>query len=246
MPMALPDTLQHPNLWQGRRRSMRQASVSSGLRQLDTLLPDGGWPLGALCELLVARSGIGELSLLLPLLAQTSSNGGWMILIDPPWLPYVPAMQGHGLDLTRLLLVQTRSAEESLWACEQALRGVRGGVVLGWLQGARQQPAFTQLRRLQLAARHGQKAAFLFRDHQVAGQATPASLRLHLEADAQRLKLTLLKGRGAHSGQSLRLRRDHLSLTGITPSLTPFSTEPAGQTGASRPSLPMHPMSAAP
>lgn len=210
MRKALSDALSHPLLWQGGRRQTHIPVLSSGDERLDRILPGGGWPLGALTELLVARDGVGELSLLLPTLAQVSRDGGWTVLIDPPWTPYPPAIHGRGIDLQRLLLISTRDADESLWACEQALRGVRGGVVLSWLRGARHKAGFKHLRRLQLAARSGQKGAFLFRSTRVAGQSSPASLRLLLDVDQQDLCLTLLKGRGCRPGEAVRLRRQHL------------------------------------
>ena len=199
-------------LWQGRRRHHRLPTLETGHAHLDQALPDGGWPLGALTELLVAREGVGELSLLMPTLARVSREGGWTVFVDPPWTPYPPAMRGHGIDLERLLVVNTPDATSSLWACEQALRSVRGGVVLSWLRGGKHQAGFTHLRRLQLAARSGRKGAFLFRPANVAGQATPAALRLHMEADEQHLGLTVLKCRGTHQGQRLRLRRASTSI----------------------------------
>lgn len=209
MPTSLPDALHHPLLWQGSRRPFRWPALPTGHARLDRALPGGGWPLGALSELLVARDGVGELSLLLPALARVAGEGGWAVFVDPPWTPYPPAIHGQGMDLSRLLVVRTRDAKESLWACEQALRGVRGGVVLSWLRGQRHQADFTHLRRLQLAARSGRKGAFLFRAAGVAGQATPAALRLHLDADEHALRLTVLKARGARPGLELRLPRQH-------------------------------------
>lgn len=217
MHKALSDVLEHPLLWQGGRRQARIPVLSSGNERLDRVLPGGGWPLGALTELLVARDGVGELSLLLPTLAQVSREGGWTVLVDPPWTPYPPAIHGRGIDLERLLVISTRDADESLWACEQALRGVRGGVVLSWLRGSRHKAGFKHLRRLQLAARSGQKGAFLFRSTGVAGQSSPASLRLLLDVEQDvnhgDLCLTLLKGRGCRPGEAVRLRRQHLERT---------------------------------
>src|SRR5690606_19976306 len=124
-----------------------------------------------------------EFSLLFPALAEINRRGEWLVLVDPPWIPYPAALQGHGLALERLLLVRTASAGESLWACEQALRGSRGGAVLAWpeLNGY---PAisFARLRRLQLAAEAGAKPAFLFRPDSVRQTASPAALRLYLQA----------------------------------------------------------------
>lgn len=233
MSTSLPASLQHPMLWQGRRRHDRLPTLATGHARLDRTLPGGGWPLGALTELLVAREGVGELSLLMPTLARVSREGGWAVLVDPPWTPYPPAMRGHGIDLERLLVVNTPDAAASLWACEQALRGVRGGVVLSWLRGKRHQAGFTHLRRLQLAARSGRKGAFLFRSAEVAGQATPAALRLHLEAggrDAEQdLNLTVLKCRGTHQGLRLRLRH------GSHPAFSPSAgTAPGGLQRRSR------------
>jgi cell division inhibitor SulA len=209
MPASLPHALRHPLLWQGSRRHGRYPTLVTGHDRLDQVLPGGGWPLGALTELLTPRDGVGEFSLLLPTLARVSTQGGWVVLVDPPWTPYPPAMRGHGIDLQRLLVVDTRDADASLWACEQALRGVRGGVVLSWLRGGKHRAGFTHLRRLQLAARDGRKGAFLFRPAEDAGQASPAALRLHLEAEERALQLTVLKCRGLHPGARVRLRSLH-------------------------------------
>ncbi|MBX3682927.1 MAG: SOS cell division inhibitor SulA, partial [Thauera sp.] len=47
------------------------AVLPTGFSALDAELPGGGWPAGALIELLADRPGVGELSLLLPLLGAT-------------------------------------------------------------------------------------------------------------------------------------------------------------------------------
>ena len=172
---ALPAALAgHPSVWQG-RRSARIPALNTGFDRLDRALPGGGWPLGALTELLSARAGLGELSLVLPVLARLTGRRQWVLLVDPPWIPYAPAMHGQGLDLERVLLVHTRGPEESLWACEQALRGPQDGAVLAWLDESRQPPGFARLRRLQLAARAGRKLPFLFRDSTAAGSARMSS-----------------------------------------------------------------------
>jgi protein ImuA len=220
MPASLPHALRHPLLWQGSRRHGRYPTLVTGHERLDQVLPGGGWPLGALTELLVPRDGVGEFSLLLPTLARVSTQGGWVVLVDPPWTPYPPAMRGHGIDLQRLLVVDTKDADASLWACEQALRGVRGGVVLSWLRGERHRAGFTHLRRLQLAARDGRKGAFLFRPLDDASKASPAALRLHLEAEERALQVTVLKCRGQRPGVRVRLQNIHpvsASLSDATP-----------------------------
>lgn len=198
--------LEAHEVWRGRRHRSNMAVVPTGHARLDRQLPGNGWPLGALTELLTDTPGNGELSLLFPLLADVTARGQWAVLVDPPWVPYPPAIHGHGIALERVLLVRTHTPQESLWACEQALRGVRGGAVLAWQDN----PGFTRLRRLQLAAKAGHKAAFLFRPVSAARHTTPAALRLQLDADADAsgTRITLLKGRGLQPGSSVLIPRD--------------------------------------
>ena len=66
-----------------------------GLRGLDRCLPGGGWPARGSIEILADRTGIGELSLLMPALARLvrrGARGGWLAWIAPPHQPYAPAL----------------------------------------------------------------------------------------------------------------------------------------------------------
>jgi len=61
--------------------------ASSGFTALDAELPGSGWPRGQLVELLLDTPGIGELSLLLPALAQSAVDGAaalWVLPHDAP------------------------------------------------------------------------------------------------------------------------------------------------------------------
>jgi cell division inhibitor SulA/protein ImuA len=182
-----------PQLWKGRRPNHSQHTLSTGHTRLNDRLPGGGWPLGAVTELISGKPGLGELSLLFPALAAQGERGHWLVLVDPPWIPYPAALHGHGLALGRLLLVRSRSAKESLWACEQALKGSQGGAVLAWPENI----SFTRLRRLQLAAEAGTKTAFLFRPEAAAGASSPAALRLQLHSDEYGTRVDVLKCRGS-------------------------------------------------
>jgi protein ImuA len=235
MANTLPAALAgRPDVWRGRRTSRSIPVLPTGHQRLDRHLPDRGWPLGALTELLTQAPGIGEFSLLLPSLAAITARGQWVVLVDPPWIPYPAAMRGHGVALGRVMLVRTGTRAESLWACEQAMRDVPGGAVLAWPE----EPGFTRLRRLQLAAQAGHKAAFLFRPRAVAGQPSPAALRLRLEPDAQGTRITVLKCRGRRPSGPLLIRRSrHLpGMAAGFPDMRPGS-EPdraAPRTGSER------------
>jgi hypothetical protein len=166
-----------PRLWKGRQFSQGQPTLPTGHARLDARLPGKGWPLGAVTELICGKHGLGEFGLLFPALAALGEQGQWVVLVDPPWIPYPAALQAHRLRLERLLLVRTHSEKESLWACEQALCSGRGGAVLAWPERI----GFARLRRLQLAAEANAKLAFLFRPETALREASPAALRLQLE-----------------------------------------------------------------
>ena len=196
----------HPLLWRGNQLAHRIATLTSGHTALDAALPGRGWPMGAVTELIHAIPGCGELSLLLPALAQLSQEDRRIIMIDPPWIPYPPALYGRGLALESLLLIRTKNRNESLWACQQVLRGMPGGAMLAWPGSL----SFSELRRLQLAAESGQKVVFLFCNASAASTSSPAALRLQLTADDGDLQIRILKCRGQRPVSAIRIRRPQL------------------------------------
>jgi len=218
MPSA-PALTSHPLLWRGKQVSHRVPAIGTGHAALDAALPGRGWPLGAVTELLNDTDGCGELSLLLPALARLSREGHWVIMVDPPWIPYPSALHGHGLALEKLLLVRTGNRAESLWACEQVVRGMAGGAVLAWPDAL----SFAELRRLQLAAERAHKNVFLFRDGKASNAPSPAALRLQLTADDHDLLIRVLKCRGRRPAADIRIRRAQL-LQPRAPSRSAFET----------------------
>ncbi len=202
------DTLtRHPLLWRGKQLAHRIATLPTGYARLDAALPGHGWPLAAVTEIIHATPGCGELSLLLPALAKLSEQDCRIIMVDPPWIPYPPALYSHGLALEKLLLIRTKNRKDSLWACEQVLRGMPGGAMLAWPESI----SFSELRRLQLAAKSGQKTAFIFRHSSTAASSSPAALRLQLTADDDDLQVRVLKCRGRRPTGAIRIRRSQLS-----------------------------------
>ena len=196
----------HPLLWRGKQVSHRLHTLSTGHTALDTALPGNGWPMGAVTELVNDTTGCGELSLLMPVLARLSRENHWITMIDPPWIPYPSALHGHGLAVEKLLLIRTQNRGESLWACEQIVRGIPGGVMLAWPDVL----SFSELRRLQLAAKSTQKTVFLFRDRKTASTSSPAALRLRLTPHDDDLHIRVLKCRGQRPTSNIRIRRPQL------------------------------------
>jgi hypothetical protein len=193
MNAALDSVLRHPGIWRGNQRAQEAMdAVPTGFDELDALLPGGGWPRGALTEILAEQEGIGELNLLMPSLARLSRENGWLTWVAPPHVPYAPALAGAGLSLKRVLVAQPQSPADAWWAAEQALRSGACEAVLAWLKA----PDERRMRRLQLAAEDGRVWGVLFRPARAAQERSPAALRLHLKPAANGLAVHILKRRG--------------------------------------------------
>ncbi|MBI2311255.1 MAG: translesion DNA synthesis-associated protein ImuA [Betaproteobacteria bacterium] len=193
---ALQQLLQHPALWRGNECArVALPSIPTGFQRLDAVLPGGGWPRGALAEVNAEREGIGEMSLLVPALARLSrEEERWLALVNPPRLPYAPALAAGGVALPRLLIVRTESSADALWAAEQALRSGACSAVIAWAGVANER----SLRRLQLAAETGEAWGV----HSSFGQAatsSPAPLRLRVFSKTGEPFVHVLKRRGGGS-----------------------------------------------
>jgi protein ImuA len=164
----------------------------TGHASLDAELPGGGWPVGALCEILQSHSAQSEWRLLLPALvaAQRGAKGlvgtgqqglpsataATVVLIGPPHVPFAPALAAQGLAVQQLVWVKAQTPAERLWATEQALRCEAVAAVLAWLPQAQS----ASLRRLHMAAQEHSKLLFVMRPAQAQRESSPAPLRLIL------------------------------------------------------------------
>lgn len=175
---------------------------ATGHPRLDTALHEGGWPLGALTELLPRVPGQAELRLLAPALRVLLQRPGWLVLVTPPALPHAPAWAAAGLPVERLLVVRPGNARDWLWAVDQAARAGQPAV-LAW--PGRVGLDSRSLRRLQLAAEEGGGLLVLSRRPAQAEEASPAALRVRLGGARAQLQLEIVKQRGHWGGQSLSL-----------------------------------------
>lgn len=221
----------HPQLWRGKQVSHRIETLSTGFAALNEALPGSGWPTGAVTELVNDTSGCGELSLLLPALARLSQQGHRLVLVDPPWIPYPSALYGRGLALEKLLLVRTQNRGESLWACEQVVRGMSGGAMLAWPETL----SFGELRRLQLGAKRTRKTVFLFRDQKTAATSSPAALRLRLTPDDGDLQIRVLKCRGQRPTTAIRIHRSQLLQSRMPPLVSPSGSNKRSRSSSESP-----------
>lgn len=188
--VALSTLFDARQVWRGRAAPVPAGEQPTGWAELDAALPAGGWPDAALSEILLPVDGVGELRLVLPTLARLSQGTRPVVLVAPPYAPCVAGWQQHGVDLRRVEMVAAGDAEVP-WAMEQCLRSGSCAAVLAWPR----QVDDRALRRLQVAADGGRALAFAFRDRKHLSNASPAALRLELEA-APRAQVWVRKCRG--------------------------------------------------
>lgn len=197
--------------------------VPSGHAALDAVLPGGGWPAGALIELLpMGEPANGAATPLWPLIlpglaavAAPRAGAPAVVLVGAPAVdgqpcqPYLPALAAAGLAPAQWLWLRGESAAARLWSAEQALRCTGVAAVLAWLPQVRQ----AELRRLQLAAaQRGAGLLFVLRGARAAREASPAPLRLGLSLPSAQtagepgaLVVDVLKRRGPPLAQPLQL-----------------------------------------
>lgn len=199
----------HPNVWHADALATPAGRVlATGDATLNAQLPGGGWPLGALSEILQPDGVHSEWRLLLPALARSGTAA--VVLVGAPHMPFGPALHAQGLRPQRLLWVQAQASAQRLWAAEQALRCAEVDAVLAWLPQARAD----QLRRLQMAAAEYDKLLWVLRPEQALHESSPAVLRLwagpvgpsaHGGDSSDALEVRVLKRRGPPLQQALRL-----------------------------------------
>jgi hypothetical protein len=195
---ALAEVLRHPGIW---RRGT--AARATGIAELDTRLPGGGWPRGALSEILIEHDGIGECSLLLPALAALTQAKQRVVFVAPPYIPYPPALAAAGIDLSYVVHIDANAADTH-WTAEQCLRAGCCGAVMSWMPTT----DYQKLRRLQLAAETGAAIGFVFRPLAAAKETSPAALRVQVSMAQGLPKIDILKCRGnaRETSQAVRLR----------------------------------------
>ena len=232
--------------------------LSSGHEMLDAQLPGGGWPVGALCELLQAQDGQAEWRLLLPALRTLEQT---VALLGAPFAPFGPGLAAQGLDVHALLWVQADALAQRLWAAEQLLRCAGVDALLLWLPQVRAD----HLRRLQQAALTHSKLLWVMRPASAQHEASPAALRLLMgmpemdtqtlaapttavparvvrvmdaPSDALALPVRILKRRGPPLAQTLLLSAHPVALRALMSACTAQPVSPSATKWVPRYNLP--------
>jgi protein ImuA len=190
---ALPQHVEtiHPALWRGSQLARAHgATLDTGYAALSAELPGGGWPVGALVELLVQQPGIGEMRLLKPALVAASKRP--VALLQAPHVPNSLAFAYLGVPLDKLMLLRAPRTADALWCAERVLNARSCGALLFWQQHIRSEA----LRRLHLAAQATETLLILVRPLAAAQDSSPAALRLGVRPADGGLAVDVIKRRG--------------------------------------------------
>ncbi len=175
------------------RRTCRSPvrSRPSGNVSLDALLPEGGWPLGGLTEILIDGEGDKEMGLLLPALAALTRARRRIAIIGSPKTLDAARLNAAGIDLDHLVQIDAM-VTDCHWNAEQYLRAGGCAAVVFW-QG---HGDYRQLRAIQIAAEASTALAFVFRPSTTIDQPSPAALRLKIANSGAGTRIEILKCRG--------------------------------------------------
>lgn len=194
------------------RRGQRQAVrtdgvVSTGIAELDDILPDRGLLRGTLSEWIAAENGSGSLTLVMRAVSQAQREGT-LIVVDRLRRLFAPSLMAAGVSLEETILVRPKSRTDELWAVEQSLKCPGVGVVLFHIDTLKTQ----DFRRLQLAAESGTAIGILVRSMSAQKQRGWADLRMlvtPIPAPARlfcrRLKVLCLHAKGTLTDKTVEL-----------------------------------------
>jgi protein ImuA len=204
--LALEQLLRRSDVWRGQSQKLAlQAALDTGHDILNAALLHKGWPLANLVEVCQANiEGQSEWLLMAPALRQLTS--GYTVLLNPPAMPFAAGLIQLGLDLNRLLIVQTSNKNDFLTSFVELARTEICAALLAWQP--KQNLSYTELRKCLLAAADHQGLTLLFRPASVQKQSSPAVLRIMARLSDQTLALHIFKQKGwlgAAAAQTLHL-----------------------------------------
>lgn len=206
---SLQQLLRRSDLWKGRSGPVvRAEAVPTGYPELDKVLLHGGWPVKGLIEFQQQNFGHGEWHLLLPSLRYLLQQAGCLVLINPPAVPYAPALAQQGIAVDRLLVIDPLQKKDWLVSVREVLAANCCVAVFCW--EPKQRLLYPELRKLQLSVSQSGTLCFLLRSRaqKSAGKAysnSPAVLRLQLQSREKGLQVQIEKQRGSYCRASLLL-----------------------------------------
>lgn len=190
---ALDQLLRRPDIWRGHAHHFGgdwALSVSTGYAELDGALLHRGWPCGALVEI-CQDTYQAEFALLSPGIL---ASPGFVVLLNPPSQPFVHALIQRGIDLDRLVVVESSSRSEFLGCYTELARAASCSAVVGWQP--RESLTYTDVRRCALSLDGNKGLYWLVRPSTVQQQSSPTGLRMFCKLTPDGLEVTVFKQKG--------------------------------------------------
>jgi cell division inhibitor SulA len=188
----LEQLLNRSDIWRGDSRVfIPRTGIDSGFPELNGSLLNKGWPTKTLIE--ICQKGLQQQEWLLfsGVLAQAA---GYVVLLNPPAMPFCQALIQAGIDLERIIVVQVSNKADFLASFVELARTESCEVVLAWQP--QQLLSYTELRKCLLATNESNGLCILFRPESAQQQSSPASLRLLIEIASTELRLSIFKQKG--------------------------------------------------
>ena len=209
----------HPEATAANGDAYTFSGIRTGFDALDAQLYNRGWPPGGCIEVISDQCGLDAMGVFMPMMKTLSGQGHWQVFIDPPYTPYAPLLAGEG-STSGNHAGTSQDRDEVLWSTEQALRSSTCSAVFVWL-GLRT----TAMRSCAKYSWQQPVTAhrLLFRSSEALEQASPASLKIHI--DGYR-KIKILKQRGGRQSPTISLPTDDslLDAAAVWASLEPSET----------------------
>jgi hypothetical protein len=190
-----------------RGRRVEWNVVSSGLAELDAILPAQGFRRGTLVEWQAKQHGLGATSCALRSARAVAIHQQPVVIVDYEGTFYPPGLHDT-IDWQQVLLVRCRSRGEALWATDQVLRTPGVGAVLVGFEPADER----RIRRWQLAAEQSGALGFLVRKLARQPEACFSELRILVTplptVEGRRVRLELLRCRQGRIGKGVEVSLD--------------------------------------
>lgn len=188
----LEQLLKRSDIWRGNSRALvPQPTLETGYAELNASLLNGGWPTRSLVE--VCQKGLQQQEWLLfsPVLKAVT---GYIVLLNPPALPFCQALIQADIDLERVIIVEVANKADFLASFVELARSESCEVLLAWQQ--HQALSYTELRKCLLASNEGSGLCALLRPESAQQQSSPASLRVATEITATAVQIKIFKQKG--------------------------------------------------
>lgn len=192
---SLEQLLRREDIWRGHSHSfVNQTTQSSGHVALDNALQHKGWPINSLIEVCQAYHACDWWLFHPAAKALCEANNGYIVLLNPPALPFQQGLEQYNIDTKRLLIVQPRTNAEFIAGFSELSQCSACSVLLAW------QPQsalnYTAMRKLHLSSLEGRGLYAIFRPLQARQQSSPANLRIQVAPQKNHIALSIFKQKG--------------------------------------------------